>query len=142
MKGQPQQFRAGQMHGKTAEKILGVIDSHGIGNNHGGQEDDAARRNRGVGADDIAGDLQALQFGKFDLAIDLRQRFKTAHRKYRVTKRDNDRRNRHRRPPGSLEPAQTLITEPKMRRSRRRWYLRRPAHQQSDRAPNQENHDH
>src|SRR5439155_1764308 len=85
MKGQPQQFRAGQMHRKTAEKILGVIDSHGIGNNHGGQEDDAAGRNRGVRADDIAGDLEALQFGKFDLAIDLRQRFKTAHRKYRVT---------------------------------------------------------
>src|SRR5437762_13044634 len=111
MKGQPQQFRAGQMHGKTAEKMLGVIDSHGIGNNHGGQEDDAARRNRGVGADDIAGDLQALQFGKFDLAIDLRQRFKTAHRKYRVTKRDNDRGKRHRQPSGTVEPAQTLNTQ-------------------------------
>src|SRR5215467_11223403 len=114
------------MHRKAAEKILDIVLSNGIRNNHRCQEDDSARGNSGVYTDDVAGGFQALQFRVFDFPINLCERFETAHRKHRMPERNDDGDDWNSGPKRVLEPPQTLIAEFEVPRNWRRRILRRP----------------
>src|SRR6266496_1121741 len=82
VEGKPQQLRSSEVHGETAKKVLNVILSNLIGNDHRGEQDNSAGGNCGVYADNVAGNFETLQLRMFDLTVNLRERFKTAHRKH------------------------------------------------------------
>ncbi len=96
---QPQQLRSGQVHGQAAEQIVNVLEaSFVVVDDHGGEHGDDAGGDDGVNANDVGGDVQILQFGRSDFAVDLRQRFKAAHGKQRVAERDDNHDDWNRAP--------------------------------------------
>jgi hypothetical protein len=80
VKHQPQQLRAGQLHRESAQQVVGIQIADILGaDDHAGEYRDHSRADHRVPANDIRGDAQILQFGIGDLAVDLRQRFESAH---------------------------------------------------------------
>ena len=59
-----------------------------VGDDHHGQEADAARSDQAVEEDDEGGLLEVLQLGRLDLAVDLGQRLLAGHRQDRVAEGD------------------------------------------------------
>src|SRR5438093_13099427 len=111
MESKPQQLRTYQMRGEAAQKVFDVILANRIRNDQRRQQDDPAGRNGCICADDVAGDLETLQLGIFDLAINLRKSFESAHRKYGMAKCDDDGNHGDRWPQRSFEPTQAFLAE-------------------------------
>ena len=88
-----------------------VVLPDAVGDDHHGEQRDQPGRDHRVGADDVGRDLQILQLGRGDLAVDLRQRLEAAHGQQRVAEGDHHRHERNLRPEGALEPAQRLVGE-------------------------------
>ena len=64
---------------RPPSRLSTYCGANAVGNDHAGEQRDHAGADHRVDADDVAGDLQVLQLGIGDFAIDLRQRFEAAH---------------------------------------------------------------
>ncbi len=133
-----QQVRPGQVHREAAEQVVHVFAADRVGNDHAGEQRDHAGADHGVDADHVAGVAQVLQLGIGDLAVNLRQRFESAHGEQRVAERDDDRHGADLRPEGSVEPAERVRAEMQIARERRGRNLNLRRQQQRDGAPDQE----
>ncbi len=113
-----------------------------IGNNHRCEQcDDTGREDR-IPANDVARNLQVLQFGRSNLPVNLRQRFETAHRQQRVSEGDNDGHNRNSRPDCSFEPTRGFVAQNQVARHRRRRKVPFPLNDDRERTPDQERNYH
>ena len=102
---QLQQLRTGEVHGQSAEEVVGIQIADVTGaDDHGGHHGDDAGADHCVPAHDIRGDAQILHLRIGDLAIDLREGFKSTHGEKRMAEGDNQRNDGNGRPEGTFEP--------------------------------------
>ena len=93
MEDQPHQKWAFQIHGQAADKIFQESLTHIVRNDHYREERNQRSEHHAVDKDDQPGFFKIGKFGAFNFAIDLRERFFSAHGQNRVAQRDEDRNN-------------------------------------------------
>src|SRR5262249_43276579 len=137
LKGQTQRFRSHQMHGESGEQVRDVVGTNRVRNDHAREKRDDTGTDNRKHANDGGRDLQVLEFGIRDLAVDLRQRLEATHRQQRVTKGNDDRYKRNGRPDGSVEPPETVLSKVQVLRNRSGRDLRRTLNEQSQASPDE-----
>ena len=126
-KASRKQLRPGQMHREAAEQIFDVLRRIASGIIIPASSVITPVRNHGVNANDVAGDLQVFQFRRCDLAINLRERFKTAHGEQGMAERDDDRDHGIVGQKVPLNQPEAFVAELQIAQARERRNLRGPA---------------
>jgi len=93
---------ANQKHREAPDQIVEVFRPLGVGNEHHGEERDRGSKQQAIKNDHEAGPPQVFEFRRFDLAVDLRQRFEATHGQQRVSEADQPGDRRDRRRPGTF----------------------------------------
>ncbi len=126
-------------HRESADQVVAVVrHPDAVGDDHHREERDERGQQQAVDEDDHAGAQQILELGRFDLAIDLCERFFTRHREDRMAERDQDsQRADSARARKVLEPSERVVGELQLERRQMR-----AAHINRQPAPHDHHHGH
>ncbi len=80
MKAETQHVRPAEVHRKAADEIVEVLGADIVGDDHAGEHRYHAGANHCIPAGDIRRDPEVLEFRGSDFAVNLGQRFESAHR--------------------------------------------------------------
>src|SRR5579859_1302552 len=143
MENQARHQRTLQAHGQAADEILQVVLPHIVGNNHHREEGNQRGKHQAVDENDQSGFFEVLELGTLDFAIDLGERFFSAHGQYGMAQSDEDGDDaEHVRQAAVRQPAERARAEMKISRIGKRWKLRMPQHRSIDAPADQEHHHH
>ena len=120
LEDKPQRVRADHVHRQAADEVGKIVLTHPIGNDHDREERNQRSEKQAVQEDHQPGLLQVLEFGMFDLAVDLGQRLLAAHGEHRMAEADQQHDQRNARRPGPQQPAQRLAIMVHVNHSRQR----------------------
>ncbi len=125
LEAQPQQLRAGQVHGDAGDQVVVELRPDAVRNQRRGEEADRRREDQAVDEDHEPRPAEVQRLRRLDLPVDLRERLVAAHRQERVAEPDEQRDGRDGGEPRVLQPSHGVLGETQVLEGGRRRQGRR-----------------